>query len=66
MRRRRSTPLYITIAAAKRLTGIDRPIEAAIADGTLRVIRAGTWRRVRWADVLAWLDTLSGDDRRAS
>jgi hypothetical protein len=66
MRDKSTTPIYVTVAAAKRLTGIDRPIEAAIADGTLRVIRAGTWRRVRWADVLVWLDALPADSRRAS
>lgn len=57
------TRIYVTVAEAKRRTGIDRPLEAAIRSGEIRVIRAGAWRRVRFEDVIQHFER-RGDDGR--
>jgi len=56
MEANRPTPLYVTVRKAKKLTGIDRPLEAAIAAGLIPVVRAGKWRRVRLEYVLDWAE----------
>lgn len=33
-----------------------RPIERAMQSGAIPVYDVGGWRRVRWADVLTWLE----------
>lgn len=48
-------PLLITLAEAKRRTGVHRPLDAAIARGEIPVVRAGAWKRVQMSDVLRHL-----------
>ena len=43
--------------AARRLNVGLRQIHEACETGALPVYRVGSWPRVRWRDVLAWLET---------
>ena len=54
-------PLFITVRKAKRLLGIDRPLERAIAAGEIPIVRRGGWRRVRLENVLRWAEASPGD-----
>lgn len=42
--------------AARRLHVGLRQIQRGISDGELPVIAIGAWPRVRWSDVLRWLE----------
>jgi len=50
--------VFVTIPEAQRRTGLGRrQFEKAIRRGDLGVFDIGDWPRVRWRDVLAWLDS---------
>ena len=56
MERERQTE-FVTIPEAKRLTGLGlRQFRRAIANGELSVFDVGSWPRVRWSEVLAWVE----------
>jgi hypothetical protein len=56
-------PELVTIPEAKRRTGLGlRQFRRGIADGSLAVSDLGGWPRVRWSEVLAWIE----GTRRAS
>ncbi len=63
MKRMESTHLLTKPEAARR-AGIGlRQIRRACGDGELAEYRIGGWPRVRWAEVLAWIETTRGADR---
>ena len=46
-----------TVPEAARRSGLGlRQLRRAIADGTLDVFDVGSWPRVRWRDVQAWIE----------
>ena len=48
---------FITIPEAQRRTGIGRrQFRRAITDGALAAYDIGGWPRVRWSEVLAWVE----------
>ncbi len=50
-------PELITIPFAARKAGIGvRQLRSAIAAGQIPVFKIGRWPRVRWRDVLRWID----------
>lgn len=52
-----SGPALVTLREAARSTGLGlRQLRRARERGELPVYRVGGWCRVRWADVLAWLE----------
>ena len=54
---------FVTLPEASRQTGIGlRQFRRAIESGRLQVFDIGSWPRVRWSEVLAWVETT----RRAS
>lgn len=46
----------LTIPAVCRRLRMHRPIQRALRDGEIPVYQVGGWRRVRWGDVVAWLE----------
>jgi hypothetical protein len=54
--KRRDTDEYVTIPEAQRRTGIGRrQFTKAAKSGYLAVYDLGSWPRVRWTDVVAWI-----------
>jgi excisionase family DNA binding protein len=52
-----TTPEYLTVYAAARRAGVGvRQLQRARDRGQLPVYRVGGWQRVRWADVLAFVE----------
>jgi len=50
-------PRWFTKNTASRATGVGtRVIEKALRDGSLASYRLGAWRRIRPADLAAWLE----------
>ena len=48
---------FVTIGEVTRRTGIGRrQLQRAIAAGQIEVYDLGAWPRVRWADVIAWIE----------
>jgi excisionase family DNA binding protein len=48
----------VTVPEAQRRTGLGRrQFRRAIESGELPVYDVGGWRRVRWSDVLAWIES---------
>jgi excisionase family DNA binding protein len=65
--KRRDTDEYVTIPEAQRRTGIGRrQFTKALKSGDLGVYDLGSWPRVRWADVLAWIERKRRDAPVAS
>ena len=66
MERPEAVPL-VTIPEAARLTGLGhRQLRRAVAHGDLEVFDIGGWPRVRWQDVLAWIEATRRDTRAAA
>jgi len=50
-------PILLTLPEAARRVGIGvRQLRLARDRGQLLIYRVGTWPRVRWSDVCAWLE----------
>ena len=48
----------VTLPEAQRRTGLGRrQFRRAIADGSLEVYDLGGWPRLRWSDVVAWIES---------
>lgn len=47
----------LTVPEVYRRLRMKRPVQRALRDGEIPVYQVGGWRRVRWADVVAWLET---------
>ena len=48
---------FVTVPEAARRTGIGlRQFKRAIDDGEIALFEFGSWPRVRWADVLGWIE----------
>ena len=66
---RPNTPELITLPEAQRRTGLGRrQFRRAEIQGELPVYRVGGWPRVRWVDVLDWIEahrSQRGGERRA-
>ena len=57
MERRASTE-FVTIPEAQRRTGLGvRQLRRGVADSTLAVYDVGGWPRLRWREVLAWIES---------
>ena len=55
----RETPLLLTIPrAAKRLGVGRRQIRRAIVNGEISLVPVGGWNRVRWSEVVDWVERL--------
>ena len=55
--KRPETQTFVTVPEAVRRSGLGlRQFRRAIADRTLAVYDVGGWPRVRWNDVLAWIE----------
>ena len=55
----------VTIPEAQRRTGLGRrQFRRAIEEGGLAVFTVGAWPRVRWRDVVAWIERSRLADRR--
>lgn len=50
-----AAPRIVTVPKLKRLLGMDRPVERALAEGELAYIPGG-WRRVFLADAISWAE----------
>lgn len=65
--KRPQTHEFVTIPKAQRLTGLGRrQFQRAINSGELSVFDVGSWPRVRWSEVLAWVEAsrrITGDRR---
>ena len=49
----------LTLPGAARRAGIGvRHVRRAVADGDLPIYRVGSWPRVRWCEVVRWIDGL--------
>ena len=58
MMKRNELPEYLTMPAAARRSGLGiRQLRRGIDRGELAVFDVGGWPRLRWNDVLAWIET---------
>jgi len=58
MLNRNDIPEFMTTRSAARRAGVGlRQINRAIASGELPVYAVGGWDRVRWSEVIAWIET---------
>ena len=63
MLNRNETPEFLTKRAAARRLGVGlRQIQRAIREGNLSLYDIGGWPRVRWSDVLAWIESTRRTD----
>ena len=47
----------VTLPQVNRRTGLGlRQLRRAVASGDLEIFDIGSWPRVRWADVLGWIE----------
>jgi predicted DNA-binding transcriptional regulator AlpA len=52
------TPAFVSIPEASRLSGIGLPqFRRAISAGDLAAFEVGGWKRVRWSDVVRWIES---------
>lgn len=64
-------PEFLTLPAAARRAGVGlRQIHRARNNGEIAVFRVGGWNRVRWRDVLDWIEerreSIDGSINRSS
>ena len=51
-------PEYLTIPKAMRRTGLSRrQFDMAIEEGSIPLYDIGAWPRLRWADVIEWIES---------
>ena len=49
---------FVTMPEAQRRTGLGlRQLRRAVTDSTLAVYDVGGWPRLRWREVLAWIES---------
>ena len=66
MERMPSTPVLVTKPEAARRAGVGlRQIRRAVAAGEIPEFSVGSWPRVRWCDVEAWIARRRRDDAEA-